>query len=124
MRISDWSSDVCSSDLSRVTLDTDSLVLTKFDRDLRDVRLVRGRARFNVEKDNRPFVVAAGNGTITALGTSFDVGLARDERVTVQLFEGSVDVRVRRDLSSAETPVRLADRKSGVEGKGVGVRVN
>src|SRR3546814_10843314 len=93
MRISDWSSDVCSSDLSpgtlkqdgpkianggtaggnssqlqsklgeirevqlpdgsRVTLDTDSLVLTKFDRDLRDVRLVRGRARFNVEKDNR-----------------------------------------------------------------------
>src|SRR3546814_16467231 len=78
MRISDWSSDVCSSDL------------------------------FNVEKDNRPFVVAAGNGTITALGTSFDVGLARDERVTVQLFEGSVDVRVRRDLSAAETPVRLA----------------
>src|SRR3546814_18927211 len=73
MRISDWSSDVCSSDL-----------------------------------DNRPFVVAAGNGTITALGTSFDVGLARDERVTVQLFEGSVDVRVRRDLSAAETPVRLA----------------
>src|SRR3546814_16667909 len=59
---------------------------------------------FNVEKDNRPFVVAAGNGTITALGTSFDVGLARDERVTVQLFEGSVDVRVRRDLSAAETP--------------------
>src|SRR3546814_1555363 len=43
-------------DGSRVTLDTDSLVLTKFDRDLRDVRLVRGRARFNVEKDNRPFV--------------------------------------------------------------------
>ncbi|AJA11694.1 hypothetical protein SKP52_24260 (plasmid) [Sphingopyxis fribergensis] len=95
-------------DGSHVTLDTDSLVLTKFDRDLRDVRLVRGRARFNVEKDNRPFVVAAGNGTITALGTSFDVGLARDERVTVQLFEGSVDVRVRRDLSAAETPVRLA----------------
>lgn len=100
--------EVQLSDGSRVTLDTDSLVLTKFDRAQRDVRLVRGRARFNVEKDERPFVVAAGNGTVTALGTSFDVALARDERVTVQLFEGSVDVRVRGDRSAAEMPVRLA----------------
>src|SRR3546814_1494012 len=83
-------------DGSRVTLDTDRLVLTKFDRDMRDVRLVRGRARFNVEKDNRPFVVAAGTGTIPALGKSFDVGLARDERVTVPLFEGAVAVRNRK----------------------------
>lgn len=95
-------------DGSRVTLDTDSLVLTKFDRDLRDVRLVRGRARFNVEKDKRPFVVAAGNGTVTALGTSFDVALARDDLVNVQLFEGSIDVRVRGDRTRAEMPVRLA----------------
>ncbi len=100
--------EVQLSDGSRVTLDTDSLVLTKFDRDQRDVRLVRGRARFDVENDNRPFVVEAGNGTVTALGTSFDVALARDERVTVQLFEGSIDVRVRGDRSSAAMPVRLA----------------
>lgn len=100
--------EVQLSDGSRVTLDTDSLVLTKFDRAQRDVRLVRGRARFDVEKDKRPFVVAAGNGTVTALGTSFDVALARDERVTVQLFEGSVDVRIRSDRSLAEMPVRLA----------------
>ena len=100
--------EVQLSDGSRVTLDTDSLVLTKFDSAQRDVRLVRGRARFNVEKDKRPFVVAAGNGTVTALGTRFDVALARDERVTVQLLEGSVDVRVRGIRSPAEMPVRLA----------------
>lgn len=100
--------EVQLSDGSRVTLDTDSLVLAKFDRTQRDVRLVRGRARFNVEKDKRPFVVAAGNGTVTALGTSFDVALARDERVTVQLFEGSVDVRIRGDRSRTEIPLRLA----------------
>lgn len=100
--------EVQLSDGSRVTLDTDSLVLTRFDRTQRDVRLVRGRARFNVEKDKRPFVVAAGNGTVTALGTSFDVALGRNERVTVQLFDGTVDVRVRGDRSPAEMPVRLA----------------
>src|SRR5690606_8834648 len=54
-----------------------------------DVELQRGRAVFEDAKDaRRPFVVNAGAGTITALGTQFQV--VRDgERVSVALLEGS-----------------------------------
>src|SRR3546814_11921332 len=70
MRISDWSSDVCSSDL--------------------------------------PFIVAAGDGTITALGTVFDVDLERDDRVVVQLLNGAPDVRVPAAAVSGTAPILLA----------------
>src|SRR3546814_16165879 len=108
MRISDWSSDVCSSDL--------------------------------------PFIVAAGDGTITALGTVFDVALERDDRVVVQLLNGALDVRVPAAAVSGTAPIRLApgqqlvfraekasapvkvtsspDRKSVGTGKSVSVRVD
>jgi transmembrane sensor len=100
--------EVRLTDGSRVTLDTDSVVETKFGEAQRDVRMVRGRARFTVEHDRRPFVVTAANGTITALGTVFDVAVTRDEQVTIELLDGAVDVRFRPDGSSVNRPVRLA----------------
>src|SRR3546814_10209376 len=78
MRISDWSSDVCSSDLHQ-----------------RRVELAEGEALFRVEHDaGRPFTVEAGNGRVTVTGTRFDVRRDADStRVAVE--QGSVKVQGR-----------------------------
>ncbi len=80
------------SDGSQVTLDADSLLTFAFDGKHRDLRLERGRARFDVAHDPRPFVVAAGGGTVTARGTIFDVSLSSARQVAVHLLRGRVDV--------------------------------
>lgn len=79
-------------DGSVVALDTNSLVLVDFDAERRNLRLLRGRARFTVAHEWRPFAVHAGRGTVTAHGTVFDVNLLPDNRVVVQLMRGAVDV--------------------------------
>jgi transmembrane sensor len=81
------------ADGTTVTLDTDSAIEVRLSGNLREVRLVRGRARFNVGQDAlRPFRVEAAGRTVTALGTLFDVGF-EPGGVRVTLFRGAVDVR-------------------------------
>ena len=80
------------ADGSRVTLDTDSLLAVSFASEIRRLRLERGRARFDVAHEHRPFVVAAGERTVTARGTVFDVAVADDRSVHVALLKGAVDV--------------------------------
>ncbi|HEX7855070.1 MAG TPA: FecR domain-containing protein [Sphingobium sp.] len=82
------------TDGSSVTLDTDSLLAVSFTRQERGLRLMRGRARFVVEQATRPFIVRAGDGTITAHGTIFDVVITRGDEVRVRLLRGAVDVEV------------------------------
>jgi transmembrane sensor len=80
-------------DGTMVTLDTDSAIDVRLSGDLRQVRLLRGRARFDVAHDAaRPFRVNAGGRSVTALGTVFDVGI-EPEGVRVSLLRGSVEVR-------------------------------
>lgn len=80
-------------DGSRITLDTASKVEVRLGRDRRSVTLVEGQALFDVEGDAlRPFVVAAGNTRVTALGTRFDVRRVRSG-ARVVLIEGRVAVR-------------------------------
>lgn len=80
-------------DGSVVTLDTASRVEVAFARAERRLRLVAGRARFEVAHDKaRPFVVVAGQGEVVATGTMFDVSLVGDHPA-VQLLQGSVEVR-------------------------------
>src|SRR3546814_4548838 len=68
MRISDWSSDVCSSDLQA------TLIKVHFEGDSRNVSLNEGQARFQVAHDSdRPFIVDAGRRSVRALGTDFNV---------------------------------------------------
>ena len=58
----------------------------------RGVTLVSGEAWFDVAKDRtRPFVVAAGDHTVTAVGTSFDVRL-EPAGLRVAVVEGRVAV--------------------------------
>lgn len=80
------------ADGSVVELDEGSELATDFSKSRRELRLERGRARFEVAHEGRPFIVLAGGGSVTARGTVFDVILGRDKRVTVRLLRGAVDV--------------------------------
>src|SRR5690606_10338466 len=80
------------ADGSKVELNTDTELRVEFERGVRRVALLRGQALFDVAHDaDRPFVVAAGGRTITALGTVFDVNLA-GEGLSVTLVEGRVAI--------------------------------
>ncbi|WDF62723.1 FecR family protein [Flavobacterium sp. KACC 22763] len=57
---------------------------------------IEGEAYFNVKKDKQhPFQVFCDETTTTVLGTSFTVKESENEQVTVELFEGSVQMNVK-----------------------------
>ena len=97
-------STITLADGSMVTINTNSLVGVSFSVSERLVRLKRGQAYFEVEKDVvRPFVVQAGDQRVVALGTAFDVRFDKRDQVEVTLVEGRVevaDVAPRRGSSS------------------------
>ena len=81
------------SDGSTLRLNTDSRALVRFGAKGRTVELVRGEALFEVAHDaSRPFRVRAGDAQIRALGTVFDVRLAKDG-AEVTLLKGAVEVQ-------------------------------
>src|SRR3546814_21001911 len=100
MRISDWSSDVCSSDLL--------------------VTLEEGEAYFSVAQDTkRPFVVAAGEHRLRTSHGSFRVLKLAEKPVDILVQQGSVVVDARSGLTP-EHPLYLPantripfDRKIG-----------
>lgn len=92
-------------DGSSVTLDTNSILDVSFDTSHRQLRLVKGRARFDVAHETRPFVVLAAAGTVTARGTLFDVNIQENGMVRVRLIRGAVDVAIPRGK-------RLANRNA------------
>jgi transmembrane sensor len=82
---------VRTADGSTLALAPGTLVAIRHDRTRRSVELRAGAARFTVAHDReRPFVVEAGGGTITALGTIFEVADAAE--VSVRLLEGTIEV--------------------------------
>lgn len=84
--------DVRLPDGSMLSLGAESLALMHFTPERRAVVLDRGEAFFEVAKDTRrPFVVRAGETTITAIGTAFNVRKT-GERVLVAVAEGVVEV--------------------------------
>ncbi len=83
---------VLLEDGSRLSLDAATKVDVDYRERRRDVRLVAGRAKFDVARDAmRPFIVKAGEKTITAIGTAFSVEVLETE-VRVILYEGRVAV--------------------------------
>lgn len=80
------------ADGSFVTIDGGSSLDVTLDRDRRDLVLLSGRARFEVAHEARPFVVTAGDDTVTARGTIFDVAMKTGGTVSVVLLRGAVDV--------------------------------
>ncbi len=96
---------VALEDGSRITLDTASEVVTRFDDAARRVRLVSGAALFDVAHDRtRPFIVQAADTEVRAIGTSFSVAVADDGGVKVLVREGLVSVR-KTAVPAVATPV-------------------
>jgi transmembrane sensor len=80
------------ADGSIVNLDARSRLRVAFRDDARLIDLQAGQASFDVTKDpSRPFRVHAGEHTVIALGTQFNVELVR-ETLLVTLLEGRVAV--------------------------------
>ncbi|MGE6783856.1 FecR family protein [Ensifer adhaerens] len=84
--------DVAFADGSTASLDADSAIAVDFTDKTRRIKLLRGRAYFDVAKDmQRPFVVEAASGVTTALGTRFAVH-EWDGTVTIAVEESAVSV--------------------------------
>ncbi len=80
------------SDGSKITLGALTKVSTHYSPSRRIVLLEGGEALFSVAKNRqRPFTVVAAGGTVTAVGTRFNVRSDLN-RVTVTVTEGAVDV--------------------------------
>lgn len=85
-------SDVTLEDGSVVHLDAGSAVAIRYGATRREVALLAGRAFFDVvAAKDRPFVVAAGDVTVTVTGTAFDV-LSGSDGVAVAVQSGTVEV--------------------------------
>jgi len=77
------------ADGSRVTLDTATVLRVHFDAARRQIEVSRGRARFEVAADPRPFMVAVAGTNVTAHGRVFDVSIA-EGTPRVAVFDGTV----------------------------------
>ncbi|MCF6215496.1 MAG: FecR family protein [Emcibacter sp.] len=79
-------------DGSKISLGARSIVNVDYSPMARRITLVRGEAVFDVSKDKtRPFIVKTGNGTVTAIGTKFNIR-ANDKNIIVTVLEGVVEV--------------------------------
>ena len=86
-----------------VLLAPESAIDVAYGADARRVRLLKGRAYFEVAADRRPFAVQARGVEARDIGTAFDVGLDQGG-IDVGVREGIVDVR------AARVPEAVAER--------------
>jgi transmembrane sensor len=81
---------VTLADGSRVQLDSLTELHVHYSENARDLKLIKGQARFDVARDvQRPFSVAAAGRKVIATGTSFNVDLL-SRNLYVTLIEGKV----------------------------------
>lgn len=91
---------VTLADGSTISLDASTMVEVMLQDDHRDLRLLSGRAKFDVAKDPlRPFTVTAGGKVVVATGTAFSVELLQ-KKMHVVLYEGRVEVLRKSDSQS------------------------
>lgn len=84
---------VSLKDGSRVTLNTRTRLIVRYDSQARRVRIERGEALFDVKRDpGWPFVVTAGRHEVVAHGTAFEVRRNGIKTVAITLVEGRLSV--------------------------------
>ena len=94
-------------DGSSIELNTNSQVRVRLSKARRDLILDKGQAMFAVAHDaGRPFVVTAGDTSVRAIGTRFEVYRAQDA-VRVTLAQGRVEVRQAGKSNTQAPPVTL-----------------
>ncbi len=104
---------VMLEDGSSVMLNSDSELTAVISDSARRLHLKHGEAYFVVAKDaNRPFVVAAKNSYVTALGTAFNIH-NRGMQIRVTVLDGKVEVD-----PDATTATPGNDKPSRTLGKG------
>ncbi|WP_166140954.1 FecR domain-containing protein [Methylosinus sp. RM1] len=115
---------VTLEDGSRVELDARSAIALHFEPGRRRLTLLEGEAWFQVAPDAaRPFVVEAAGGSVTALGTAFDIAMDKGEaRVTVTehsvaVASGGGSVVVEEGAQSAFSAERAARAPETVDVK-------
>ena len=79
------------ADGTRLVLDTNTRLDTRFGRDARKLVLHEGRIDVDVARDARPFAVVSGRGVVRDVGTRFEVE-RHGEDVRVMLMSGAVNV--------------------------------
>lgn len=81
------------ADGSNLYLNTATRVSVSYSDEQRSITLEQGEAYFDVAKEaDRPFVVSIPNGSVTALGTAFNIRL-HDKSADVTVTEGVVKVQ-------------------------------
>ena len=91
------------ADGSRIDLNTNSHLSVRLEQDARRVTVHDGQALFEVAHDpNRPFLISAGDDTVTVIGTKFDVR-RRDGHLSVTVLRGLVEV----STEGADEPVQV-----------------
>lgn len=104
-------------DGSVIHLNTDSLVTILYSTTERRIILTKGEAHFDVAHDEqRPFVVEAGDNTVTAVGTAFNVELKNSESFELLVTEGKVLVK---DKILTNKPRILNDQVHPLAGEGI-----
>ena len=78
-------------DKSTISLDANSKLSVNYNKDKRVVFLNKGRAFFNVQKDEKPFIVYTKHNDIQVLGTSFEIIEEKKETI-VKVKTGKVRV--------------------------------
>lgn len=102
-------------DGSTLLLDTDSAVVVRYGRRARGVVLLQGRAEFRVRhNDAWPFIVSVGGGTVTDVGTAFQVSIGKHHAVSVVLLEGKVSVATVHSQSTLTTGEALRFDRAGM----------
>ena len=83
--------NITLADGSKLHLNTDSIVTVDFTENARNIVLLRGEAHFDVAHDtSRPFTVTAGNNTVTAVGTAFNMQYVDDQAFELVVTDGKV----------------------------------
>lgn len=110
-------SELTLSDGSRVYLDGDSAINTDFSEAERNVELIRGRAWFDVTRnENRPFNVTGGTASVHVLGTAFAVELEPEvTKVTVERGLVAVHSKGKSDTVRLEAGDSAAVTKDRIE---------
>lgn len=93
---------VVLSDNSRIELNTDSKVVVRYRKGVREVRLVRGEAVFEAARDARPFRVKAADAVLAADDVSELAVRLRSDGAIVTVRKGAVDLEPAPNRRQAE----------------------
>lgn len=95
---------IALDDGSKVTLDTQSAIRASLDPAKRQIQLLRGRARFDIATETRPFIITTDTGTVTSGGGVLDVA-SIDGRTEVGLRRGTAGLQ---SLNRSAVPFQIA----------------